>query len=85
VLRFEVDLFERAANVVDRVAMATLGEGMQKSTWRELVERVVQASGGAADDGVQAHEETLDGAEAEAVEAWLRELALAAKQERNTA
>jgi len=83
VLRFQVEAFVRAANVVDWLAMSTVGNQIQDDAWRELVENVVRESGGRADDGVQSDDTTLEGAEAEQVEAWLRELALSGKQERN--
>ncbi|AHG91783.1 NAD-dependent epimerase/dehydratase [Gemmatirosa kalamazoonensis] len=84
VLRFQVELYDRAANVVDWLAMATVGNRMQDATWRETIERIVRESGGTAEAGVQTDEATLDGPDAEGVEAWLRELALSEKQARNT-
>ena len=81
---FEVELFDRAASTLDRVAMAVAGDRMQDATWHELVENVVAESGGRAADGVQSQREDLDGADAERVERWLAELAMTRKRAENT-
>lgn len=80
---FEVELFDRAATTLDRVAMAVGGDQMQDATWQELVENVVAESGGRAADGVQEQHEDLEGAEAERVEQWLAELAMTRKRTEN--
>jgi len=84
-LRFMVEIFARAANTADRLAMALVGGRVQHATWIQIVENVVRESGGSADDGVQSDETTVDDAAAAAVDAWLRELALARHRERNSA
>jgi NADH dehydrogenase len=84
-LLFEVELFDRAANAFDWVAMTAVGTRLQDQTWVELVERFVAESGGRALDGVRRQTEKLDGAEAERVERWLEELALARKRADNEA
>jgi NADH dehydrogenase len=81
--RFLVELFDRAASVIDWVAMTAVGARLQDATWRELVEGVVTESGGVAAGGVQESHETLDGAEAERVERWLAELATRRRREAN--
>ena len=83
VLRFQVQVYDRAANVVDWLAMATVGGRMQNATWQQIVENVVRESGGEAPAGVESDEATLGGAEAEQVEGWLRELAESRRRERN--
>jgi NADH dehydrogenase len=85
VLRFQVEVYDRAANVVDWLAMATVGDRMQSATWNELVERIVAESGGKAPNGVESDDSTLEKDDAEMIESWLRELALSEKQERNAA
>ena len=80
-LRFEVQVFDRAASVIDLVAMRTLGDRLQDAAWRELVENVVRRSGGAAPAGVQQDDETLDEQQAELIEDWLRELVLERRRE----
>ena len=79
-VRFQVEVVERAASAVDWLAMAALGSRMQRANWREIVETLVEESGGAAPQGVQERSETLEGENAERVETWLRELALARKR-----
>jgi NADH dehydrogenase len=75
-VRFQVELFDRAANVVDWLAMVAVGERLQNASWREIVENVVAESGGTAPDGVQSDEQTLEGGEAGQVERWLQSVAL---------
>jgi hypothetical protein len=82
-LRFQVDAYDRAANVLDLVAMETVGGTLQNATWEKMVENVVRESGGAAAAGVQSEEATLRGEDADAVETWLKELALGEKRDRN--
>jgi NADH dehydrogenase len=79
-LRFQVEVLDRAASAFDWLAMAALGSRMQRANWREIVETLVEESGGAAPAGVQEQDDTLEGDEAERVESWLRELALARKR-----
>ena len=82
-LRFQVEVLDRASNAFDWLAMAVLGHRLQNATWREIVETVVAASGGRAVDGVAQDEATLDGEDAERVERWLAELALARRRTEN--
>ena len=79
-LRFEVEVLDRAASTFDWIAMAALGSRMQRANWREIVERLIEESGGTAPAGVQEHDETLEGEAAEGVESRLRELALARRR-----
>jgi len=80
-LRFEVQVFERAASVLDLVAMRTFGDWLQDAAWRELVRNVVSRTGGAAAAGVQHEDVTLDDDQAEHIENWLRELVLELRRE----
>ena len=80
-VRFEVQVFDRAATFVDLVMMRTLGERLQENSWRELCDNVVRASGGAAPEGLQQQTETLDDAQAELIEDWLRDLVMERKRE----
>ena len=73
-LRFEVQVYDRPANLANWFVMKTVGAAMQKRTWEGLVERMVSECGGAAAEGVQQEEETLDEAQAELIEEWLRDL-----------
>ncbi|MEP6690448.1 MAG: NAD-dependent epimerase/dehydratase family protein [Gemmatimonadaceae bacterium] len=80
-VRFEVQTYDRAANLFDLVAMSTLGRILKARTWTTLVQGVVAASGGAADKGVESESEALSGDEAKRVEAWVERLVLERKRE----
>jgi len=80
-VRFELQLYDRAATVVDYLMMRTLGERIQDASWRELVLNVVRASGGSAPAGVHADSDALDDAQAERIEEWLRDLVMERKRE----
>lgn len=69
-IRFEVTVYDRAADWLDLVAMSTVGGFLQNRTWDGVVERVVERSGGTAPGGVQRQEETVDDEAAGAIEAW---------------
>ncbi len=77
-IRFIVELFERAGNVVDLVMIRSLGRLLQDRNWRAFVRNVIAAVGadGAASP-VEHESRSLTEDEAERIDAWLRELALA--------
>ena len=79
-LRFEVQVYDRPANLADWLVMRTVGEGVQARSWESLVLAMVEESGGAAVSAVQQDEETLDEAKAERVEAWVKELVVERKR-----
>ena len=81
--RFEVEVFDRAADPFDWMAMAVLGNRMQRANWVQIVESVAEESGGRAEGGVRTEERDLGGEDAERVERWLGELALARKRAGN--
>ncbi len=81
-VRFMVQIHARASNLFDFVAMKTVGSGMQKSNWEEVVTRMVELSGGAAPDGVQTETIELDEQEAAQVEAQIEEMVIGRKRER---
>lgn len=81
-LRFEITVYDRAANPVDWLLMATGGGMLQNATWTTLVENVAEASGGTADGGVQSEVESLDEMQSEHAESWLKELVTRIKRER---
>ena len=82
-VRFQVEVFDRAANMLDLIAMRTLGDRLQAQTWTEVVDNVIRLSGGRAAEGVQHESRSLDDEEAERVEQWLDDLALQRKREEN--
>jgi uncharacterized protein YbjT (DUF2867 family) len=79
-VRFEVQVFDRAANVADWLVMNPIGARLQNATWRETVERVVKESGGRAAKGIEQHTEKLDEAQAKEVNEWLERLVVAQRQ-----
>ena len=80
-LRFEVRVYDRAANVIDWLAMGTVGGQVQNATWRQLVENVIEECGGESATGVQQEERTLTDEQASEVEEWLEGLVVARKRE----
>jgi uncharacterized protein YbjT (DUF2867 family) len=80
-VRFEVQIYDRAANAVDFVAMRTVGDFVQSRAWHEVIANVVRAAGGAARDGVKSESGALSDAEARSVEAWLEALVTRMKRE----
>jgi uncharacterized protein YbjT (DUF2867 family) len=79
-LRFEVQVYDRPANLGDWLVMRTVGEGVQATSWESLVLAMVEESGGAAVSPVQHDAETLDEAKAERVESWVKELVVERKR-----
>jgi NADH dehydrogenase len=79
-LRFEIQVYDRAANVIDLVLMRTLGERLQDASWREMVENVARDSGGTV-ASVRQESETLDEDQADRIEEWLRDLVMERKRE----
>jgi hypothetical protein len=60
-VRFSVEIAAQPANAADWVAMRTVGGYMQSKNWREVLNRVVDLSGGMAPGGVQKQSEPLEG------------------------
>jgi NADH dehydrogenase len=73
-IRFQVQIYDRPANLADWFVMRTVGEGIQASSWEELLEAVVAESGGAAVSPIKYEEESLTEDRALLVEAWLKDL-----------
>lgn len=82
-VRFQIDVWDRASNLVDWVSMATIGGRLQDATWIETVEKVVRASGGEAPDGVQHETRKLDDEEQQRETSRLEELVVERKREAN--
>ena len=85
VVRFIVEIHARASNIFDWIAMRTVGRTMQNTNWEQVVERMVEKSGGEAPDGVESDTETLDDSEAEAVEKWIESLITERKRQEHGA
>jgi NADH dehydrogenase len=80
VLRFEIRSYTRPSDLVDLIGMRTFGKVAQKATWRSVVERVVERSGGASAEGVQEETRTLKGRDADEVEQWVEEVVMRQKR-----
>jgi NADH dehydrogenase len=63
-VRFSVHIASQPANVIDWLALRTIGGPMQRANWREVVRCVVELSGGSAPDGVKHEEHALSDREA---------------------
>jgi uncharacterized protein YbjT (DUF2867 family) len=79
-VRFQVEVYDRPANVIDFVAMRAVGDWLQGHTWTHVVEKMLQISGGSAPEGVQSETASLDEEEAAAIERWLEALVARRKQ-----
>jgi NADH dehydrogenase len=72
-VRFAVNVFARAATMVDWLAISTVGGAAQNSTWRTVVERMVALSGGRA-VRIDEDKDIARGEEAEQIERWVGEV-----------
>ena len=79
-VRFEVQVYDRAANVADWLVMNPIVARLQNATWHETVERVVKESGGRAPRGVEREFTKLDADQGREVNDWLEGLVLAQRQ-----
>ncbi len=84
-VRFQVEVYDRAANALDLIAMRTIGDRLQAHTWGKVVENMVERSGGTAPGGVQHDSESLDDEEAARIDAWLQEVVVELKRAENAA
>ena len=82
-LRFQVEVYERAATVLDLVAMRTIGDRLQDHTWEQVVVNMEKRSGGTAPAGVQREQEALTEQEATELIAWLKEMTVRRKRDEN--
>ena len=80
-VRFEVQVYDRPATLIDHLMMRPLGEMLQGAAWNELVERVVEMSGGRAVSGVEHVEDALDERQSELIDEWLRDLIMTQRRE----
>jgi NADH dehydrogenase len=77
---FAIDVYARASNFFDWVAARTFGAHAQNATWRTVVQRIIDASGGTS-DGVHEEKEKLNEEEASAVEKRVRGIVQERKRE----
>jgi hypothetical protein len=81
-VRLAVEVTARAADVLDGLALGTVGFLLQDAAWRTVLDRLVEWSGGAAPAGIAESRETLEGERAAAAES--RAARLAADRVRRT-
>lgn len=79
-LRFAIDTWTRASNVLDWIATRMVGAAAQDANWRKVVQRVIDASGGTS-DGVHQESETLSDEDAHRVEERVRRIVQERKAE----
>lgn len=72
-VRFAIDVFTRAGNLIDLIAERTVGGAAQTANWRTVVQNVIDASGGTS-DGVHSETRSLAEDEAGEVEQSVRSL-----------
>ena len=70
-VRFAVDVYARASNFFDWVAVRTVGAPAQNANWRSVVQRMIDASGGTS-EGVREEKEKLSEEDAAVVEKRVR-------------
>lgn len=73
-IRFTVEVNARASNILDWIALRTIGNRMQDQNWAGVVERVVERSGGTPATDVQTTKERLSDKEAEQTTKNIRDL-----------
>jgi uncharacterized protein YbjT (DUF2867 family) len=82
IVQFRVSVFARAATMADWLALSAGGGAAQNSTWRTVVERVVEVSGGQS-EGVQEDSDVVRGRHSEEIEAWITDLVTRHKRVEN--
>jgi NADH dehydrogenase len=74
-VHFEIQVYDRPANVVDWLLMRPIGDRLQDATWIQLCESVARVAG-AAEPDVKRITRDLEGDSARQVEEWAKQLAL---------
>jgi uncharacterized protein YbjT (DUF2867 family) len=82
---FEVETITRSGSVLDYVAMTAGGSLLQEINWTEVVEQVVERSGGTAPAGVKIETRAVDEEEARVLEEKIFEQVASLKRERREA
>lgn len=83
-VRFTVDVLARASNVLDWIGMKTIGRPAQNANWRNVVQRIIDASGGTS-DGVHEEKMRLDEDERDVAEKGIKALVQERKREETSA
>lgn len=72
-VRFEIQVYDRAASMIDQLLMRAAGEWLQRAAWIALATNAARAARGQASE-VQTSEEELDEHEMDVVNRWVAEL-----------
>jgi NADH dehydrogenase len=72
-VRFEIEVYDRAASLLDQIMLRTAGEWLQSQAWIALARNVARAAGG-SHDGVQQMAEELSPHELDVVNEWAKAL-----------
>jgi uncharacterized protein YbjT (DUF2867 family) len=72
-VRFQIEVYDRPANVVDQLMLKTVGEWLQRGVWIGLAENVARQAGGTASD-VTTTEQELTEHERDVVNEWTKSL-----------
>jgi uncharacterized protein YbjT (DUF2867 family) len=81
IVRFEIEVHERPASMLDELMLRTVGDWLQRGAWVGLAENVAKAAGGRA-SGVESLAEELDDEQLRVVDRWAAELS--AQRSRNS-
>lgn len=73
-IRFEVRVLDRSGSFFDMFAMETVGKVLQDANWVNVVQRVIDQSGGTAPDGIVRQSRRLKDEEAADAEEWAEEI-----------
>lgn len=68
-IRFEIQVYDRPATVIDQIMKRTLGDWLQRAAWISTAQRVARAAGGSASE-VQSRMDELDDHELALVDEW---------------
>jgi nucleoside-diphosphate-sugar epimerase len=83
-VHFEIQVYDRPANVIDWVFMRPIGDQMQETTWRQLAESVAKVAGDPHPDVKQIVRD-LGTEGATQVEDWAKDLALRLQRKSHSA
>lgn len=84
VVRFDVNVYDRASTFLDWLAMSTVGGFIQLRTWKSIVRRVAEDKGG-PNPAVHHRSSSLDHHRSKDIERWLNQLVVARKRRENGA
>lgn len=80
-IRFEVQSFARASQLLDELGMAAVGHRLQERTWTTVVEEVARRYGDGAPADVQTMSVELSDERAHRVEQWVDQLVMARRRQ----